>query len=322
MSSDSKPLVVVPADNPPQIADSPHLDRLAAVADVRVYRDMPADVDEQIARVVDAQVIINSRGHLHWRAETLARAPSIRMITTVAIGVDAVDLSAAAERDIVVSNVPGRTKTVVAEHALALMLATARRVNFAASAMKAGRWETPQNMFLGNKTLGVIGTGSIGAEMIRLSKAIGMNVQAWTFNPTESRSRELGVPFVELDQLLSTSDVISIHVKLTNDSRGLLGAQQLNRMKPGSLLVNTARGPVVDRDALVDALNSGHLGGAGLDVFDIEPLSPDDPLLGCEQIVVTPHTADHNEEGRDLLNGGAVDNVIAFLNGIPQNVVN
>lgn len=316
----SRPKVVVPADYPVMIVGSLHLERLTGSADLTTHSDFP-DRDEQIRRVVDAELMITSRGALKWSTELLEQCHRLQMITTCSIGVDSIDLEAARRLGIVVSNVPGRTKTVVAEHALALLLGVARRLAFTTATMKAGEFITPDNFVMHGKMLGVIGAGSIGCEMIRLGKAIGMSVQAWTFNASEQRSRELEVPFVDLDTLLATSDAISIHVKLTDDSRGLIGQRELGLMKPNCLLVNTARGPVVDTAALIAALNSGHLGGVGQDVFDAEPLPPNDPLLSCEHAVFTPHTADQNDEGRDLLNSGAVDNVLAFIAGRPQNVV-
>jgi D-3-phosphoglycerate dehydrogenase len=169
--------------------------------------------------------------------------------------------------------------------------------------------------------LGIIGTGNIGAEMIRLGRAIGINVQAWTRRPSAERANALGVPLVTLDELLRSSDAISIHVALTKETRGLIGVREIGLMKPGALLVNTARGAIVDNTALADALNSGHLGGAGIDVYDQEPVPANHPLLACEQVVLTPHNADQTPEGMDILNGGVVENVIAFLEGRPQNRV-
>ncbi len=314
-------LVVIPADDPLQIAESPQLERLRGVAELRLHRDRPRSEEEQLRRVAEADVIINSRGHLMWPGPLLEQLPKLRMITTCSIGTDAIDLEAARRLGIVVSNVPGRTATIVAEHALAMILATARRLAFQTAELKAGRWSSIGNIFLAGRTLGVIGTGSIGAEMARLGRAIGMNVIAWTFNPSESRAEQIGVRYVELDELLRTSDVVSLHVKLTQESRHLIGARELALMKPGSILVNTARGAVVDNSALIEVLRSGRLAGAALDVFKAEPLPPDDPILQCEQVVLTPHSADQNPEGMDMLNGGAVDNVLAFLNGRPQNVV-
>ena len=175
-------------------------------------------------------------------------------------------------------------------------------------------------MLLHGKTLGIIGTGAIGHEVARLAMALGMKLLAWSFHPSAQRAEQLGVTFVELDDLLAQSDVVSIHVKLSEQSRGMIGRPELEKMQPGCLLINTARGPVVDTAALVDALETGHVGGAALDVFDEEPLPANHPLLRCQQIVLTPHHADQTPEGMDLLNGGAVDNVLAFLRGAPQNV--
>lgn len=313
--------VVVPGDNPPQIQESPHLDRLAPYADVVLYANHCTSAEEKLERAGDAEVIINSRGMVTWPAEVLHQLPKLRLISTCSIGTDMIDLEAAKERGITVSNQPGRTAPVVAEHAFGLMFAIAKRAAFFTESMRAGRWPRMDHVYLRGKTLGIIGTGNIGAEMARLGAAIGMNVIAWTYHPSPERAEKLGVEFVGLDELLRTSDVISVHAKLTDDSRGLIGKTQFDLMKPNTLLVNVARGPIVDTDALVDALNIGHLGGAAIDVFDQEPIPADHPLLGCEQVVLTPHCADMTPEGVDLLNEGAVDNVIAFLQGQPQNVV-
>src|SRR5262249_33964253 len=150
---------------------------------------------------------------------------------------------------------------------------------------------------------------------------VGMGVQAWTFHPAAERAARLGVEFVALDDLLRKSDAVSIHVALTDRSRGMIGARELALMKRGALLVNTARGAIVDSEALAAALNSGQLGGAGIDVFDVEPVPRDHPLVGCAQVVLTPHNADETPEGMEMLNAGVVDNVIAFLEGTPQNRV-
>ena len=320
-TSSNRLKVVVPGDNPPQIQESPHLDRLAPYADVVLYANHCTSAEEKLERADDAEIIINSRGMVTWPAEVLHQLPRLRLISTCSIGTDMIDLEAAKERGITVSNQPGRTAPVVAEHAFGLMFAIAKRAAFFTESMRAGRWPRMDHVYLHGKTLGIIGTGNIGAEMARLGSAIGMNVIAWTYNPSLERAEQLGVKFVSLDELLCTADVVSIHAKLTDDSRGLIGKQQFESMKPNSLLVNVARGPIVDTNALVDALHCGHLAGAAIDVFDQEPIPADHPLLGCEQVVLTPHCADMTPEGVDLLNEGAVDNVIAFLQGRPQNVV-
>ncbi|MCH8924183.1 MAG: hypothetical protein IIA67_13670 [Planctomycetes bacterium] len=234
---------------------------------------------------------------------------------------DSIDLDAARELGVVVSNIPGKTAPVVAEHAFALLWAAAKRLSFQTAEMKAGRWTLKTNTTLAGKTLGVVGTGAIGAAMARLAGAVGMNVIAWTFTPSDGRAAALGVRFVSLEELLRTSAAVGLHVRGSNESRHLIGARELAMMKPGALLINTSRGVVVDTAALIDALESGHLGGAGLDVFEDEPLPQGHPILGCGQVVLTPHHADQTPEGIDLLNQGAVENVLAYLDGKPQNVV-
>jgi D-3-phosphoglycerate dehydrogenase len=313
--------IVIPGDDPPQLHGSLHLERLRAHGEVAIYLDRPADDAEKLRRVAGATCVINSRGAVKWPGTLLRQLPALRMITVCGIGTDAIDLDTARELGIVVCNVPGKTAPIVAEHALALLLGVARRIAYQTQLIRQGGWRTADNIYLGGKTLGVVGAGPIGTAMIRLGLAIGMRVQAWTFHPTPERAAELDIPFVPLDDLLRTSDAVSLHVKLTDATRSLIGRRELGLMKPGALLINTARGAVVDTAALVDALNSDRLGGAGIDVFDAEPISPGHPLLSCEQVVLTPHVADQNPEGMEILNQGAVDNVIAFLEGRPENRV-
>ena len=315
-------VIVAPGDDPPQIQNSPQLDRLNPYGQVTVHADRPQTLEERIARAKDAVCLMNTRSAVKWPAEALRALPHLRMATTCGIGTDAFDLAVARELGITICNIPGKTAPIVAEHAFGLMLALAKRTAFQTAEMKAGRWTGGNNVFLRGKVLGIVGTGQIGASMARLAAAIGMEVIAWTFDPSPARAADLGVRFVTFDDLLRQSDVVSLHVKLTDRSRGLIGARELALMKPGALLVNTARGPVVDTPALVEALHDHRLGGAALDVFDTEPLPAGHPLLACEQVVLTAHNADQTSEGMELLNAGVVDNVIAFLEGRPENVVN
>jgi D-3-phosphoglycerate dehydrogenase len=315
-------VVVVPGDAPAQIQGSPHLERLEQYGEVRVYTDRPSSPDEQLRRVQAAQIILNSRGWMKWPAELLRQLPNLRFLTVFGIGTDAVDLAAAREQGIVVSNIPGKTAPVVAEHAFALMLAAAKRVVFQTDELRAGRWGTRiDNVYLYGKTLGVVGAGPIGARMMQLGSALGMRVIAWTFHPTAERAAALSVEFVDLDDLLRQSDVVSLHLPATDQSHGLIGQRELALMKQGAILVNTGRGALVDEPALIEALESGHLAGAGLDVFTQEPLPSDAPILRCRQVVLTPHNADSTPEGLNFLNEGAVDNAVAYLEGRPQNVV-
>ena len=321
MAAETRVKIVIPGDDPVQIKGSPHLARLEPYGDVTLHEDRPGSVEEKVGRVRDAEVVMNTRGAVTWGREEMEQLPDLKMITTCSIGTDMLDLKAAGDCGIVVCNQPGRTAPVVAEHMLGLMFACAKRAAYHTIQMKAGNWPRIDGMMLRGKTLGIVGTGNIGAEMARLGNAIGMDVIAWTYNPGPGRAESLGVRFVELDVLLESADVVSLHVKLTDESRGLMDRARLAQMKPGAILLNGARGPVVHTDALVDALNSGHLGGAGIDVYDEEPVAADHPLLSCDQVVLTPHCADMTPEGVDLLNSGAVENVIAFLEGRPQNIV-
>jgi phosphoglycerate dehydrogenase-like enzyme len=313
--------IAIPGDDPPQLQGSPHLERLRPYGEVALFLDRPADDEEKLRRVSNATCLINSRSAVKWTGALLRRLPALRMITVCGIGIDAIDVDAARKLGIVVCNIPGQTGPIVAEHALALMLATARRTSFQTQLLRQGGWRTGDNIVLRGKMLGVVGAGPIGVEMARLSRAIGMQVQTWTFHPTPARATELGIPFVPLDDLLRTSDVVSLHVKLTDATRGMIGRRELGLMKQGALLINTARGAIVDSVALAVALTSGNLGGAGIDVYETEPVPADHPLLACEQVVLTPHVADQNPEGMEILNAGAVDNVIAFLEGRPENRV-
>ncbi|HVX63858.1 MAG TPA: NAD(P)-dependent oxidoreductase, partial [Pirellulales bacterium] len=278
-----RPLIVIPGDDPIQIQHSPHLARLKPYGEVVLYSDRPRDDAEKVRRARGATCLVNSRSSITWHAEVLRQLPRLRMFAICGIGTDAIDLDVAREQGIDVRNLPGRTAPIVAEHALGLLLAVSKRAWFQTNELKQGRWTGLQNIYLRGKTLGLVGAGPIAAETARLARAIGMQVQAWTYRPSEERAREMGVEFVEFDELLRTSDAVSLHVKLTDKSRGLIGRRELELLKPGALLVNTARGAVIDTPALVEALRSGRLAGAGLDVFEQEPLPANHPLRECEQ---------------------------------------
>jgi D-3-phosphoglycerate dehydrogenase len=321
VSSTGQPTIIIPGDDPPQLQGSPHLDRLKAYGKVVLHPSRPESDTEKVRRARGATCLINSRSAVKWPGDVLRQLPELRMIAVCGIGTDAIDLHAAQQQGITVCNLPGRTAPIVAEHAFGLMFAVAKRAWFQTNEVKHGRWQARDNVFLQGKMLGLVGAGAIAAAMARLALAVGMRVQAWTYRPSAERAAALGVPFVSLDELLASSDVVSLHVKLTDQSRGLIGRRELDLMRPGAMLINTARGAVVDTAALVEALNSGRLGGAGIDVFDVEPPPRDHPLLGCEQVVLMPHNADQTPEGMEMLNGGVADNVIAFLEGRPQNRV-
>jgi phosphoglycerate dehydrogenase-like enzyme len=313
--------IVVPGDEPLQISGSEHLDRLDAYGEVAVFESRPLDAADKLERARDCDVIINSRSAVSWREPELRALPRLKLIATCSIGTDMIDLEVARELGVVVSNQPGRTAPVVAEHMFGLMFAVAKRAAFQTAELRSNRWTRRMNITIQRKVLGIVGTGNIGAELARLGNAVGMEVIAWTFRPSAERAAKLGVRFVDLDELLQTADVVSLNVALTEETRNLISRRELEMMKTDAILLNGARGDVVDLDALAESLENGHLGGAALDVFSEEPFVSDHPIKRCEQVVFTPHLADQTPEGIDLLNEGAVDNVIAFLEGRPRNNV-
>jgi glyoxylate reductase len=236
-------------------------------------------------------------------------APSLRAVSVMAVGVDNVDLDAATERGIQVGNTPGVLTETTADLAFALLLAVARRVVEGDAAVRAGDWLTWEpGSFLGEEvhgaTLGVVGMGRIGSAVARRGEGFGMRVLGST--------RSGGV---SLDELLAEADFVSLHAPLNDETRGLIGEAELRRMKPTAVLVNTARGEIVDTEALVRALREGWIAGAGLDVTDPEPLPADHPLLATPRAVVTPHIGSASRRTRELMAGMAVDNLLAALRG-------
>jgi glyoxylate reductase len=239
----------------------------------------------------------------------LEGAPRLRAVSVFAVGVDNVDLEAATARGIQVGHTPGVLTETTADLAFALLLAVARRVAEGDAAVRAGDWPTWEpGAFLGEEvhgaTLGVVGAGRIGSAVARRGAGFGMRVL---------ELRRSGGP--SLDELLAESDFVSLHVPLREETRGLIGEAELGRMKPTAVLVNTARGEIVDTDALVRALREGRIAGAGLDVTDPEPLPADHPLLETRRALVTPHVGSASRRTRELMADMAVDNLLAALGG-------
>jgi D-3-phosphoglycerate dehydrogenase len=305
--------IVVPDDYPPVIPGTRHLDELKQLGDVTVYDSKPANDSDLIGRIEEADVVVNIRAYCKFTGDILKSAKSLKMISVWGVGTDHIDLETCRERGIVVTNTPGTATESVAEHALALMLAAARRIPQIDRSVKEGRWVRGLVTQLQGKTLGVVGTGLIGSQVARLGKGIGMNVIAWTYHPSPEKERELGITYVPLEDLLKRSDVVSLHLRLTDDSMGLIGRRELSLMKPTAILINTARTDLVDADALTRALGDGTIAAAGLDVFHKEPPDPDDPLLRLENVVLTPHSSGQTPEVLDKGLAMTVDNVKKFI---------
>ncbi|SRR5579884_879743 len=309
------PRIVVPDDSPPVISGSAALERLREAGETVVYASLPSSEDDLIQRLGGAHTAVNIRGSTKFPARVLeAAAGSLRHLAVWGTGVDNIDLAAARRLGIAVSSTPNTATDAIAEHCLALLLAVARRLPALDAAVRRGRWERGALVQCLGKTLGIVGTGAIGTRFAELGRAIGMRVIAWTLHPDTGKARAAGFTYVPtLDALLAQSDVVSLHLRSSPQTRGLLGAAQFARMKPGAIFLNTARGDLVDEAALVDALASGALGGAGLDVFVSEPVAPGNPLLRLPNVVLTPHTAGTTPEalarGLDL----CAENVVRYI---------
>jgi D-3-phosphoglycerate dehydrogenase len=310
-------MIVVPDDAPPVLGPSQAWQNFEGRASIAYFDSLPGAEDRLLERISGAEVVINIRSSTRFTARVFERSPHLRLLSLWGTGTDNVDLPAAAHHGVTVTNTPGVAATSIAEHALALMLAVARGIPRLDGQTRAGVWPRGQMTQLHGKTLGVIGLGAIGRKFARLGEGIGMRVIAWTMHPDPG----LGFTLVDLDDLLRSSDVVSLHLRLSDQTRGFLGARELALMKPTAILVNTARGPIVDEAALLDALQSNRLGGAGLDVFETEPLPAGHAVTGVSNVVLTPHSAGITVEALEAGLRMALDNVGNFLAGRPTNVV-
>lgn len=297
----------------------------AGVAGVRYLRIKAAD--EVVARCADADVII--KGWIDLPRAALERLPRVKAIIRAGIGVDMVDLAAATDLGILVCNTATYCLDEVSNQALVLMLALNRHLIAHASRVREGGWsvrDVPHPRRLKGQVLGIVGIGNIGRQVA--AKAAGFGLRVVAHDPFVKAAHVdvpgVGaVPLLGLDEMLGSSDIVSLHCPLSPATRHLIGAAQLAAMRPGSLLVNTARGGLVDQDALVEALRSGHLGGAGLDVTTPEPLPAPHPLRELPNVILTPHTASISvESGIDCRNA-TVDHAVSLLRGqVPSDVLN
>jgi phosphoglycerate dehydrogenase-like enzyme len=316
------PLIVVPDDFPSVFAGSAAEQRCRALGETRVYSERGADDEQELIRRIDhARIAINIRAHARFTDGVFAACRTLKMVSIWGTGTDNFDLDAAGRRGVTVCNTPGANANAVAEHTLALMLAVARKIPQLDAQVREGKWPRELLTQLLGKTLGVFGTGTIGARVIALGKAIGMDVMAWSARGDEAHVRSLGARPASKEAILREADVISLHVRLSPESRGFLGRKEFALMKPTAILVNTGRGALVDRDVLLDALTRKKLAAAGLDVFHDEPLKPGDAITTLPNVVLSPHNAGQTPE---VIRDGlllAVQNVESFLAGTPTSVV-
>jgi len=306
-------MIVVPDDYPSVFEGSAAHERARTLGEVRVHTGRGAEDEAELARRIgDAAVAVNIRAYARFTEGVFHACPGLKLISIWGTGTDNIDLAAAARRGVTVCNTPGVNAYAVAEHAIALMLAVARRIPQIDHEMRGGGWPRDMLAQLHGKTLAVFGSGAIGARVAQLARGFGMEVLNWSARGDTVAAKE---------EYLRRADFVTLHLRLVPETRGFIGRREFALMKPEAFLINTGRGALVDRDALLDALGSRRIAGAGLDVFHDEPLKADDPLLRTGNTVLSPHNAGQTPEVRRdglLL---AIENVERFLSGTPINVV-
>lgn len=304
------------------------LHQLDGVAQVRVWpQDLPPPRAALLREASQCHALITLLTDT-IDAEVMDAAPHLRVISNMAVGYDNIDVAAASHRGILVTNTPGVLAPTTADFAFALLMAAARRLVEADRYTRRGRWQTwGPSTFLGQDvhgaTLGIVGLGGVGLEMAKRGRALGMRVIYHSRTRKPELERRWRITYTPLDTLLAEADFVSLHVPLTAETHHLIGRRELARMKPTAVLINTARGPVVDQQALYHALKEGTIAAAALDVTDPEPIAPDDPLLRLDNVIITPHIASASAATRHRMADMAVRNVITALRGrLPRHAVN
>lgn len=297
-----------------------HIQQLRGMGELQVFSDPPKSDEELRERIRGAEIMIV--GWSNITKETIDSAPSLKMISIWATTCHYVDLEAAKDRGIVVTHVPGYGTEAVAEHAFALLLAATRSLLLADRHVRKGMfdWRPLRGTELAGKTIGIVGTGAIGCRVGEIAKGFGMRILGYDIQPNPKKAQEIGIRYVDLQTLLMQSDIISLHVVLTPKTEGLIGKKEFEIMKNGTVLINTSQGKVVDEKALIDALRSGKVSRAGLDVFEEEPSPLGNPLFQLENTVLSPHVGFHTVEAVKRCTDICIDNVVKFLEGRPQNI--
>jgi phosphoglycerate dehydrogenase-like enzyme len=279
-----------------------------------------ADPDELVEALAGAEIVVAMRERTPFPAETLDRLPDLKLLITTGMGNVAIDIDAAKRNGVVVCGT-GMHPPGTAELSWGLILALLRKIPSEDAAMRLGAWQTTIGGDLAGATLGLVGLGRLGKRMVPVAKAFEMDVVAWSTNLDPDQARAAGAEPVSKDELFECSDVVSVHYKLSERSRGLIGAGELALMKPSAYLINTSRGPIVDTDALLEALEAGTIAGAGIDVYDTEPLPVDHPLRSAPHAIVTQHLGYVTEDTYMVFFNDAVEDVLAWLAGEPVRVL-
>jgi phosphoglycerate dehydrogenase-like enzyme len=306
--------VVVPDDYNDVYATAPAMVRLRERADVTISTTMPRSLDEWVDRMAGAAIVVANRERIPLGAPLFDRLPQLEMIAQTGGGGAHLDLAAATARGILVTGTKGASAST-AELTVALMLAAMRRIPYGDAELRAGHWSQFVGRELAGKRLGVVGLGRIGSQVARVCAAFGMDVRGWSPTLTDERAAAADAQRQDLDALLAESDVVTVHLRLTAESRGTLNRERLALLKPSALFVNTARAALLDEGALVEMLQRGQLWGAALDVYSEEPLPPNHPLLALPNVVLTPHIGWVAEESYRVFIEDVVENILAYLDG-------
>jgi len=296
-----------------------HIKKLQSIGDLEVFENPPKTAEELKERIKEADIVIVGWSDL--TKNVIDSAKRLKMVSIWATTCHYADLEAAKERGIMVTHIPGYAMEAVAEHTFALLLAAIRKLPLADKHVRNGGfdWRPFGGIELYGKTLGIIGTGSIGCRVAEIAKAFKMRTLGYDKYPNVKRAEEIGMKYVDLYTLLKESDFITLHVTLTSETERLIGKKEIEAMKKGVVLINTSQGKVIDEKALVDALKSGKMSFAGLDVFGEEPPAKDNSLFKLDNTILSPHVGFHTTEAAKRCTDICIENVVKFLEGHLQN---
>ena len=309
-------------DDYQQIAlQSADWDLLSPECSVSVFHDHLTDESAIADKLSEFDVVMALRERTPFPRSLLARLPNLKLIASAGMRNAAIDLEAATDLGIVVCGTGGSSRATM-ELTWGLILGLLRHIPLEHQETRAGTWQRTVGTGLDGKTIGIIGLGNIGSQMAEVARAFHMNILAWSQNLTQERAEASGAALVSKDDLLAQSDLVTIHTRLSERTRGLLGARELSLMKPTAYLINSSRGPIIDEDALVNALRSGAIAGAGLDTFNQEPLPTDHAFLSLDNVLLTPHLGYVTQETYRGFYGQTLENIRNFIEGSPQRVMN
>jgi len=295
--------------------------RLDPTATVRVFSDHLSSEDALAERLAPFQVVVAMRERTPFRRTLLERLGALKLLVTTGMMNAAIDMAAARELGIAVAGTSGLASPT-AELTWGLILAVTRNVVVEDGSIRRGGWQSTIGADLSGMTLGVVGLGHLGRRVARIAQAFDMDVVAWSQNMTSTDAERVGARRVEKDELFATSDIVTVHLQLSPRTAGIIGKRELDLLRPGAYFINTSRGPLVDEAALIEALAQGRIAGAGLDVFDVEPLPPDHPFRTLPNTVLTPHIGYVTRGTYEIFYREAVEDIEAYLKGSELRVIN